>query len=176
MRELALQARLGHASRCRPPPTPACPTSGSWPSTSTRCRAADDRPGTGARRAARSRGTGRRRAARHADRENYRSLAPSPRQPGGAQVPAGTAEVVNAGHMPLLLVRAGKVSELDPRADPAFGGLPGATYLLQGAAGTRRPAGAAHRRDAGAQRLPGPHPRPAKPDQRPPPPGRQCRH
>jgi len=108
MHELALQARLGHASRCRPPPTPACPTSGSWPSTSTRCKAADDRPGTGARRAARSRGTGRRRAARHADRENYRSLAPSPRQPGGAQVPAGTAEVVNAGHMPLLLLRAAR--------------------------------------------------------------------
>jgi hypothetical protein len=48
----------------------------------------------------------------HADRENYRSLAaPSPRQPGGAQQLAGTAEVVNAGHVPLLLVRAGKVSD-----------------------------------------------------------------
>ncbi len=43
----------------------------------------------------------------------------------------GTAEVVNAGHVPPLLVRAGQVSELDLPADPAFGVLPGATYLLQ---------------------------------------------
>ena len=43
----------------------------------------------------------------------------------------GTAEVVNAGHVLPLLVRAGQVCELDLRADPAFGVLPGTGYRLQ---------------------------------------------
>ena len=42
-----------------------------------------------------------------------------------------TAEVVNAGHVPPLLVRAGDVRELELQADPAFGVLRGAGYRLQ---------------------------------------------
>lgn len=43
----------------------------------------------------------------------------------------GTAQVVNAGHVPPLLVRAGQVSELDLGVDPAFGVLPDTDYRLQ---------------------------------------------
>ncbi len=43
----------------------------------------------------------------------------------------GAAEVVNAGHVPPLLVRAGQVSELDLTADPAFGVLRATDYELQ---------------------------------------------
>ena len=40
----------------------------------------------------------------------------------------GCAQVINAGHVPPLLVRAGQVSELELHADPAFGVLPGVDY------------------------------------------------